>query len=208
MERGRAIYSDEPAGWSITLSRVDRPGEQVPSDDRLVQLCMDGSEEAWSALVDKYRNLIFSVPVRKGFSQEDCGEIFQQVCLILVKELPRLRDVQCLVSWLVQVTSHECSRYFRKQHLSSQSTPENGPATADTSDSLVMDCEREQVLREAILSTGERCRQLIDMLFFTTPAIRYNEVANRLRIAKGSVGFIRFRCLERLRRVLNERGFR
>ena len=52
-------------------------------DDRLVDQCLKGSEEAWSALIDKYKRLIFSIPVRQGFSADDSSEIFQEVCLAL-----------------------------------------------------------------------------------------------------------------------------
>jgi hypothetical protein len=45
------------------------------------------------------------------------------------------------------------------------------------------------------------------MLFFETPAIPYEQVAKKLEIAKGSIGFIRMRCLSRLRIKLEGRGF-
>jgi DNA-directed RNA polymerase specialized sigma24 family protein len=45
------------------------------------------------------------------------------------------------------------------------------------------------------------------MLFFEEPARPYQEVAQTLGIATGSIGFIRQRCLERLRKRLLEVGF-
>jgi len=35
----------------------------------------------------------------------------------------------------------------------------------------------------------------------------YNDVARRLHLATGSIGFIRGRCLKRLRKLLEEKGF-
>jgi hypothetical protein len=46
------------------------------------------------------------------------------------------------------------------------------------------------------------------MLFFEQPPLPYAEVARRLGLATGSIGFIRGRCLERLRKLLMESGFR
>jgi len=57
-------------------------------DARLVRECIGGSEEAWRALIFKYKNLIFSIPVKYGFSTEDSRDIFQAVCLELLSELP------------------------------------------------------------------------------------------------------------------------
>jgi DNA-directed RNA polymerase specialized sigma24 family protein len=54
-------------------------------------------------------------------------------------------------------------------------------------------------LREALAHLAGRCRQLIEMLFFEEPPRPYKEVADSLHIATGSIGFIRQRCLHRLR---------
>jgi DNA-directed RNA polymerase specialized sigma24 family protein len=45
------------------------------------------------------------------------------------------------------------------------------------------------------------------MLFFEDIARPYAEVAASLGIATGSIGFIRRRCLEHLRKSLEEAGF-
>jgi DNA-directed RNA polymerase specialized sigma24 family protein len=52
-----------------------------------------------------------------------------------------------------------------------------------------------------------RCRELVRMLFFEEPAREYREIAKSLGIAVGSIGFIRQRCLEKLRKRLAEAGF-
>ena len=36
------------------------------SDARLVRACLDGNELAWSALIAKYKNLIYSIPLKAG----------------------------------------------------------------------------------------------------------------------------------------------
>jgi DNA-directed RNA polymerase specialized sigma24 family protein len=67
--------------------------------------------------------------------------------------------------------------------------------------------EREQMIREAIAALPPRCKEMIDLLFFEHPPLPYNEVAHRLSLARGSIGFIRGRCLKRLKRILEEKGF-
>jgi DNA-directed RNA polymerase specialized sigma24 family protein len=52
-----------------------------------------------------------------------------------------------------------------------------------------------------------RCRQMITLLFFEHPPQPYNEVAEKLGLARGSIGFIRGRCLKRLKRILQDKGF-
>ena len=58
--------------------------------------CLDGSEDAWIALLEKYKNLIFSIPIKFGISREDAADIFQSVCVDLLRDLPVLRQPKAL----------------------------------------------------------------------------------------------------------------
>jgi hypothetical protein len=52
------------------------------SDSRLIRACLTGNEHAWAALIDKYKNLMYSIPVKYGASPEDAADIFKR-CLEL-----------------------------------------------------------------------------------------------------------------------------
>ena len=182
-----------------------------PPDEELVQDCLEGNEEAWSALIDKYRRLIFSIAIKYGLSRDDAGEIFQEVCLTLLDKLPGLREPRTLAAWLIKVTCNECSIWWKRQSRYvavgiDQSSLESGEVS-EVPVTLLEEVQREQAFHESISELNPRCRQLIDMLFFVTPAIPYDEVAKRLGVATGSIGFIRRQCLERLRRHLIDKGF-
>ena len=49
---------------------------------------------------------------------------------------------------------------------------------------------------------------MIRLLFYEQPPLPYVEVARRLGLATGSIGFIRGRCLKRLQKELEEQGLR
>ncbi|HKV05036.1 MAG TPA: sigma-70 family RNA polymerase sigma factor [Candidatus Acidoferrales bacterium] len=180
------------------------------SDRRLVAECLQGNDEAWSALVDKYKNLIFSIPIKYGFSADDATDVFQAVCLELLSQLPKLRKPEALPKWIIQVTAHKCF-HGKKQRQRTEVSDPNDPtferSTAPRAEGILRQAEDEQSLREAVSGLSPRCQQLIRMLFFEDPARPYQEVAQALGIATGSIGFIRQRCLERLRKRLLESGF-
>src|SRR5260370_38068595 len=85
------------------------------SDTRLVGECLRGNEIAWTSLIDKYKNLIFSVAVRRRFSRDDATDIFQEVAAQLLSELARIRKPQALAAWLIQVTSNRCTQWRKRQ---------------------------------------------------------------------------------------------
>jgi RNA polymerase sigma factor (sigma-70 family) len=193
--RERAIQDDKFKAWP---------------DSRLVHECLKGNEEAWSALVDKYKNLIFSIPIKYGFSADDATDIFQSVCLELLSQLPNLRNPQALPKWIMQVTAHKCfhgKRHQQRTEVVDPNDPKFEQSTPSRAESILLEAEDEQSLREAVTSLPPRCQQLVHMLFFEEPARPYQEVARTLGIATGSIGFIRQRCLERLRKGLTDAGF-
>ncbi|PYV34047.1 MAG: sigma-70 family RNA polymerase sigma factor [Acidobacteria bacterium] len=186
-------------------------GRQWPNA-RLVQECLKGNDTGWHLLVDKYKNLIYSIPLKYGLSQEDAADIFQAVCLELLSELPRLREPEALPAWLLRVTYHKCYHWKRDQMRYVSQEPsvageEAAEGQGEAPQEILSQVEREQALRDALTELTPRCRQLVQMLFFEVPALPYREVAGRLGIRTGSVGFIRGRCLGRLRKRLEKAGF-
>ena len=188
------------------------PGEArvAWTDARLVRACGKGDEDAWAALIEKYKRLIYSIPVKYGFSPDDANDIFQAVCLELLSELPKLRKPKALPKWLIQVASHKCFHRKRQQQRTEvpdeieQQPEETAPSEME---GILREAEEEQKLRDALAALAPRCRQLVEMLFFEEPARPYKDVAASLGIATGSIGFIRQRCLGRLRKQLVEAGF-
>ena len=201
------------ANASRTTPRKTEPLDELRSawpDTRLVRECLRGREEAWCALIFRYKNLIFSIPLKYGFSADDSTDIFQAVCLDLLSELPKLREVKALPKWIMQITAHKCFHRRQQERRTEVSDPDakqfeqSTPARADE---ILREAEEEQSLRQAMSELSPRCRQLVHMLFYDEPACPYQEIAKTLGIAVGSIGFIRQRCLERLRKSLLEAGF-
>lgn len=183
----------------------------VSRDDTwLVKRCLSGSEEAWSALIDKYKALIYSIPVKYGLPSHEASEVFQSTCVELLTRLPELREPRALAKWLMQVAYHQCHRWKRQQQrIVSRDADDNlpEPTIPAIADSLVQQTQEEQLLREAVASLTPQCKRLVELLFLETPPRPYSEVAAELGLALGSIGFTRQKCMERLRRNLLDLGF-
>jgi RNA polymerase sigma factor (sigma-70 family) len=180
------------------------------SDARLIRACLSGNEHAWTTLIAKYKNLIYSIPMKYGASPEDAADIFQAVCLELFSELGRLRKPDSLRSWLITVAAHQSFHWKRKvRHRAEDELTdlEAGKLGVDPAPTLIEQVEREQMLREAVAALPARCQELVRLLFYHQPQLSYQEVAARLGLATGSIGFIRGRCLRRLQRTLEKWGF-
>jgi RNA polymerase sigma factor (sigma-70 family) len=197
-------------GTTMTTAPKRARNIQRNSDDYLIGECLKGKESAWSGLIDKYKNLIFSIPIRFGFSEEDSADIFQLVCTDLLAELPRLREPKALPAWLIQVARNKC--FHRKQALQRNPVQEiddlDPPAASiKEPENLIAQLQQEQLVREALSELSPQCRQLVQMLFFENPPRPYEEVAKELKLATGSIGFTRRSCLQKLRERLEMLGY-
>lgn len=189
------------------------PERRVPntswSDEELVLECLQGNQRAWSTLVEKYRNLVYSVPAKYRMPPEDAADVFQAVWTDLFSELPRLRNAGALRSWLITVAGHKCYQWKRQEAMRNRSS-ELDLGSRDPQATFLdwrREVEREQMLRDALQELSPRCREMVQMLFYEQPPRPYKEIAERLGLAEGSIGFIRGRCLTKLRSNLEKLGF-
>ena len=199
----------------ISLATLRPSPSRTPTpawkDEDLVEECLRGNELAWAAVVDKYKNLVYSAPIKYRMNPQDAADVFQEVWLDLYTELGNLRKPGALGGWLIAVASHKCFQWKRRKvRIAEQSSAEHDWEPADQEllfPEWKQQVERQQLLRDTIAQLPERCRRMVELLFYQDPPMAYAEVARQLGLAEGSIGFIRGRCLAKLRTVLEQKGF-
>jgi RNA polymerase sigma factor (sigma-70 family) len=181
------------------------------NDTELISFCLQGDSQAWEALIMRYKRLIYSIPVRFNFSPPDAADVFQSTCLLLIEHLHELRNEQRLVAWLTTTASRQCFR-MRAQRMRDTGSEEDEVDEAlqpdDNLDDMRLQMEREQTVRESIELLPDRCRELIELLYFDSRAPSYEEIAQILSMPIPSIGPNRARCFEKLRAILRRRGVR
>jgi RNA polymerase sigma factor (sigma-70 family) len=181
-------------------------------DGPLVEACLGGDPAAWEALILRYQRLIYSIPIRAGFSPIDAADIFQSVCLKLFQNLATLRKREKISSWLMTTTSRECWRVVerRRRETSSSIYDENYErdivarlaSEEPLADQRGIAFERQQIVREAIDALSERCRTLVRLLFYSKEEPSYADIARQIKVPVNSLGPTRARCLQKLKRIL------
>ena len=181
------------------------------SDTELVSLCLQGDSLAWEALIQRYRRLIYAIPVRFNFTPSDASDVFQSTCLALIEHLHELRDERRLSSWLITTTSRQCIRLRVQRYREPGAEDEDFGESEDPTENLEdirVQMEERQTIREGVELLPDRCRELIALLYFENRIPNYEEVAQVLSIPVASVGPTRARCLEKLRTILRRRGIK
>ena len=178
------------------------------SDLELWRKILDGDPKAWATIVKRYQSLIYAVATRAGLSQIDAADCFQQTWVLLYTNRKKLQDPSRLSAWLVTTAKREAIRL--KHRIGSDPNKDDAteqPDTAPLADEELMQMEKQAQLEIAISQLDVRCRNLVDAFFFADEDKSYEEIAKSVGIASNSLGPIRRRCLERLKRILEENGY-
>src|SRR5258708_34194625 len=94
---------------SPALTKTERKPESAWDDTRLVKECLAGKEEAWSRLIDKYKALIYSIPVKYNLPPHEAADVFQSTFMELLTGLPELYNRKALPNSVMQVSP---TQYF------------------------------------------------------------------------------------------------
>ena len=168
----------------------------------LVTRASGGNQDAWHELVDRYAPLVYTICTRYRLSNHDIEDVGQNVWLLLVEQLGKLREPAALPGWLATTTARECLRV-----VTAASKAERLGTGLDDSvlfvDDTVIDeeilvAERNAALRAALPS----CRPAASSCCRCSSATRRTPTRRSTPswIPVGSIGPQRARCLERLRR--------
>jgi RNA polymerase sigma factor (sigma-70 family) len=197
------------------LSGVPLKEEWAGSDEQLLAGCRRGEEGAWEALVRRYQRLIYAVPRRAGLDEEAAAEVFQEVYTTLLESIDSIEQPSRLHAWLVTTAKRKTWRAVGRTKAARQfaSDDESGEGemygVADERmlpDEALAQLERQHIVRAALGELDERCRSLIEMLFYRAEPPPYSEIAAALGTSEGSIGPTRARCLKKLLSVLKKKG--
>jgi len=178
------------------------------SDEELIAACRTGDNLAWDALVERYQRLVYTIPSRYGLTPAEIDDVFQSTWLSLLRNLKTLREPDRVSAWLVTTARRECWERRRGSDYERSVSTDLDIVLQDKEDDelspedLVAQFREHEVLQIAIKRLGERCQDLLWMLYFDSSIPSYAEVAEKLNTPIGSIGPMRARCLKKLRGLL------
>ena len=185
-------------------------------DEQLLAACRRGDEGAWEALVLRYQRLIYAIPRRAGLDEDAAAEIFQDVFTTLLESIDTIEQPSRLQAWLVTTAKRKTWRMIGRAKSLRPFSSDEGEAEGemyDLADEHVLPdealarLEEQHLVRAALAELEERCRTLLQMLFYAPETPPYSEIAAALGTSEGSVGPTRARCLKKLLDLLKKKGF-
>jgi RNA polymerase sigma factor (sigma-70 family) len=178
----------------------------------LVNRCRAGDSEAWALLVDRFSDFVYSVARRYRLNEDDAADVFQNTFEALHAGINKIENPETLPKWLAVTASRISLRTIRIQSRTIPLQTAEGDLTevleaedASAEESAVKACEAK-IVRDSLVKLGGRCAPLLEMLYLDDDQ-SYGDVSSKLGIPIGAIGPTRARCLEKLKKLLEEGGF-
>jgi RNA polymerase sigma factor (sigma-70 family) len=172
-----------------------------------VRKAQSGDATAWNALVEQLNGLLWSVTRSHRVPHFDALDVLQTTWLQLARRLQHLEDPERVQQWLVTTARRECLAYHRRSSSRDQSAPfelfESRPTPVMATEDTVVQRDQQRQLWVAIERLPDGCRSLVRMLL-SDPEPSYLDVAEALDMPVNSVGPRRQRCLQKLRRAIED----
>ena len=107
-------------GWSHSLApAADEIARRLVSftntpENELVRHAQDGDEDAFSEIVQRNQNMVFSVVYRMVRRRMDAEDVAQQVFLKVFKALKKFDSRSSLSTWIYKIALNESYDYLRR----------------------------------------------------------------------------------------------
>ena len=175
----------------------------------LVEKARQSDAGAWEELVARFGGMIAATGRRYRLTPSDVSELQQTTWLRLVENLHRIEQPERVGGWLATTARRESLQLVRragKYHSGADQMLANMPDKhLPDPDARPIAEERETVLRAGWGRLKPRCQELLLLLISDDP-VGYKDLSKLLQMPVGSIGPTRARCLEHLRRLVEEEG--
>lgn len=188
----------------------------MDADKDLVHQCLQGSEEAFEAIVCQYQDKVYTLCYRYTGNSEDAYDLAQEAFIKSFRSLHTFKGTSNFSTWLYRITTNVCLDEMRrkKRRVTVQSL-DDPVETADGevsktvqdespgADVLYEQQEFAQYIQHLLNQMKPEHRMVIvlkDIMDFT-----YEEIAQMLNISIGTIKSRLSRARELLRKKLLER---
>jgi len=187
--------------------------EKRKEDARLIQSAIQGDERAFETLLNKYKNLVFTIMMKMVRNPQEAEDLTQEAFMKAFRSLASFNNEFAFSTWLMKIATNNCIDFLRKRKLRTYSInepvqykdekievelPDHGPGP----EKHLLQSEQKRILEEAISQLPERYRYVI--LLRHKEEKSYEEISEILDLPLGTVKAQIFRAREILNKKLKE----
>lgn len=181
-------------------------------EDRLISRLKQGNEEAFRALIRQYQGKLYSIAYGITLNREDSLDIVQDVLLKVFQNINNFKAKSKLSTWLHRITVNESlnwkrrwKRRFRWHHKPLEADDSGDYSELGTDEyhpeRLYQDKEFKKIFWEKLRKLPDDARTVF--VLKEVEGLSYDEIADALKIKRGTVSSRLFYARRKLKESLN-----
>jgi RNA polymerase sigma factor (sigma-70 family) len=178
-------------------------------DQEIIRQVLEGRQQSYALLVDRYRNFVFTITLRYIKNREEAEEVAQDVFVKAYRSLADFRMQSKFSTWLYTIVSTSCISYLRGRKVNIVHMEEEQMHTMTQSAGMME--------KPSALSESRSERQMIEQVLARLPepdalVLRYfyqgeqslDEIGKILGLTPNHVKVKLFRARQKMKEMLKE----
>jgi RNA polymerase sigma factor (sigma-70 family) len=178
------------------------------NDIYYINLIIEGNLNAFSVLVDRYKDLVFSLALKMVKNREEAEEVAQDTFIKVFKSLSKFKGDSKFSTWIYKVTYNTCLDRLKKNKREQQVVyidefNSNQIKSLDNALDVMEDEERNQTIQDCINLLPSDDAFLLTLFYFEEQSLE--EIAKVVDLTANNVKVKLFRSRKKLTAILKER---
>ena len=148
------------------------------SDYEVIMLCLNEDQHAYTEIVSRYKNLVYSVVLKMLSNPEDANDMAQEIFIKVYKNLERYSPDYKFSTWIMRIATNHVIDYKRKKR--SETVPleefETVLSASETPESEFIKNENSKILNGLVTNLPDIYK--IPIVLFHQQGLSYQEISD------------------------------
>ncbi len=178
------------------------------NDQIIINQIIDGDTNAFSVLVNRYKDLVFTLALRMLKNREEAEEVSQDAFIKVYKSLEKFKGDSKFSTWIYKVTYNTCLDRLKKNRkrfndVAIDEFTENKLISIDNALDSLVEGERKQTIQDCLNLLTNEDSFLLTLYYFEEQSL--DEIAAVVGLAANNVKVKLFRSRKKLATILKSR---
>lgn len=177
------------------------------NDDIIINHILAGDANAFTALVNRYKDLVFTLGLRMLKNREEAEEVSQDTFIKVFRSLNKFNGDSKFSTWIYKVAYNSCLDRIKKNKKHQNNVEINEITqyqikTMDNAFDVLVEGERNQLIQDCLNRLPSEDSFLLTLYYFEEQSLE--EIANIVCLTPNNVKVKLFRSRKKMATILKE----
>ena len=178
------------------------------NDQIIINQIIEGDTNAFTRLVERYKDLVFTLALRMLKNREEAEEVSQDTFIKVYRSLHKFKGDSKFSTWIYKVAYNSCLDQIKKNkkhqnNVEINEFTQHQIKTIDNAFDTLVEEERRQLIQDCLHLLPSEDSFLLTLYYFEEQSL--DEIANIVSLTANNVKVKLFRSRKKLATILKER---